>query len=130
MGLLLNALQCLGYFNTNTSSPLQHAIGFVASYPYYPMPSAIGNCAVEIYQQRKELWEQQGQQEEQQQKQEKKKQGGGTGKAAAQGGGGAAAAAGTAAATPLQQMIAAEVQQHLQQRSDMMLQQLHAWGLD
>jgi hypothetical protein len=135
MSLLLIALQCLGYFFTNTSSQLQLVIGMVASYPHHSLPSVISSCALEIYHQRKALREQQEQQEEQQQQQQEKKQqqGGGTGKSDAQsggGGGGAAAAAGTAAATPLQQLIAAEVQQHLQQRSDMMLQQMHAWGLD
>uniref|UniRef100_A0A383WHD3 Uncharacterized protein n=1 Tax=Tetradesmus obliquus TaxID=3088 RepID=A0A383WHD3_TETOB len=111
-------------------SPLQRAIGFVASYPHNPMPCMIGECAVIEYQQRKQLKEQrqeqqqQCEQQKQNQKQQKQPE---VGTRDADGTGGAAACT---AAVPLEQLIAADVQQHLQQRSDMMLQQMHAWGLD
>jgi hypothetical protein len=125
VNLLVLALQCLCFFNLNTCCPLQRALAYVASYPYYPLPLAMGDCAVEIYKKRKELQQVEQQLEQEKQQQRKKKQGNETGTLA-----GAVGAAADSASFLLQQMIAAEVEQHLQQRSDMMLQQLHAWGLD
>jgi hypothetical protein len=105
---ILLALQCHNYFMTSTMSPLQRVLMFVAAFPYYPLPSMISECAAELYEQRKQ---QQQQQEE-----------------------GVAedneSAAPGATRTLMQQMVAEDAQQHLQQRSIVLLQQLQAWGLD
>jgi hypothetical protein len=82
---------------------------FIAAFPYYPLPSAISECATELHEQRK------------QQRQLADEAG-----VAADGLGETPGVNGTL----LQQMVARDAQQHLQQRSSMMLQQLHAWGLD
>jgi hypothetical protein len=104
------ALQCHSFFMMSTMSPLQRVLMFVASFPYYPLPSMISECAAELYEQRK--------QQRQQQQEE---------------GGLAVDDMSTApgvARTLMQQMVAEDAQQHLQQRSITLLQQLQAWGLD
>jgi hypothetical protein len=106
---IMLALQCHSFFVTNTMSPLQRVVMFVVSFPYYPLPSAISECAAELHEQRK-------------QQRQLAEQAGGVAD-------GWTAAPGVSG-TLLQQMVANDAQQHLQRRSSMMLQQLHAWGLD
>jgi hypothetical protein len=103
------ALQCHSFFVTNTMSPLQRVVMFIAAFPYYLLPSAISECATELHEQRKQ-----------------QRQHADEADVAADGLGATPGLNGTL----LQQMVAKDAQQHLQQRSSIMLQQLHARGLD